>query len=485
MKTPIRLLLLEDNPSDAELALHALEAGGFACEARTVADRAGFEAAFAAGGFDLVISDNRLPSYSGLEALAHVRAHDRLVPFILLSGTLAEERAVAALQAGATDFVVKDNLARLAPAVRRALAEARERALRQHAQAELEKSENRYRAIVEEQSELIVRTLPDFTITFVNGAYCRFHRASREALLGRNRLERVRPEEHHALRRAAAAVTPQQPSGERLAIVVDGAGRTRRVQWSLRGVFDASGAVRELQGVGRDVTELYEANAALEAARGRLHRLSRRLIEVQEEERSRLSRELHDEIGQALTALKISLSSLARLHPEDRAFQDRIRLAVEAADQSLDSARRLAQNLRPPQIDDLGIAAALRTYLERQAALAGFAPHFEAQEPPRRFPREVETACFRVAQEALTNVVRHARAANVWLRLFLPEGRVALSVRDDGCGFDPAAAGGSSVGLVGMEERVALAGGSLDLRSAPGAGTTVVAVFPAGGSEGA
>ena len=109
--------------------------------------------------------------------------------------------------------------------------------------------------------------------------------------------------------------------------------------------------------------------------------------------------------------------------------------------------------------------------------------HFETEEAPRELPPDTETACFRVAQEAITNVLRHARARNVWLRLFTANGRLAISVRDDGRGFDldsvrERAANGSSLGLVGMEERMALAGGSFELRSAPGQGTVLLATFP-------
>ncbi|HYR33869.1 MAG TPA: ATP-binding protein, partial [Burkholderiales bacterium] len=110
-------------------------------------------------------------------------------------------------------------------------------------------------------------------------------------------------------------------------------------------------------------------------------------------------------------------------------------------------------------------------------------PHFDASEAPQDIAPETETACFRVAQEAITNVLRHARAHNLWLRLFTAGGRLALSVRDDGRGFDLEAvrrrgASGASLGLVGMEERVALAGGSLEMRAAPGQGTVLLASFP-------
>src|SRR5436190_121783 len=146
-------------------------------------------------------------------------------------------------------------------------------------------------------------------------------------------------------------------------------------------------------------------------------------------------------------------------------------------------ARQLSLSLRPPQLDDLGLAAALRSHLDRQARVAELSPHFDASDAPHELEPDTETACFRVAQEAINNVLRHAHAHNLWVRLFDSSGNLALSVRDDGRGFDVAAArerasGGASLGLVGMEERIALAGGSFELRAAPGEGTLVLATFP-------
>jgi signal transduction histidine kinase len=351
----LRVLLLEDQPLDAELALRALGEGGFGCAPTLVAGRRAFEEAFAPGRFDLVLADYSLPGYTGLEALTFVRRHDALVPFMLVSGAMGEERAIEALRAGATDYILKHNLARLAPAVRRALGERRER------------------------------------------------------------------ERHLATSRA------------------------------------------------------------LELSQQRLTALSRRLLEVQEDERRRLARDLHDDLGQALTALKIHLESLARAG--DSALRARLDACVATTGHALERVRQLSLSLRPLQLDDLGLTAALRSHLDRQAEVGGLTPHFDAAEAPGMIAPEIETACFRVAQEAINNVLRHAHAAHLWVRLFTADGQLALSVRDDGAGFDLDAArrrasAGESLGVVGMEERVALAGGRLELRTAPGQGTVLLATFP-------
>jgi two-component system sensor histidine kinase UhpB len=477
----LRLLLLEDAPDDAELTLAALAEAGIACETERADSGPGFERAFQAGRFDAVIADYHLHGYTGLDALAHVRQADALLPFILVSGALGEERAVDALRSGATDFVLKDNLLRLPGVVTRALEEVRLR--RQHlaTQQALELSERRYRAIVEDQSELIIRMQPDSTVNFVNGAYCRYFGYQPDQIRGRPMLRSMSAENRDALQQDLAGISPQAPAYERDALVRNAAGDRRWMHWSGRGIFDGRGMLAEVQAVGRDVTELRRAMDELGAARERLQGLSRRLLEVQESERKSLARELHDDIGQALTALKLNLQALQRGR-NGATLESRLQEALDTTQHTLERVRQLSLSLRPLQLDDLGLAAALRSHLDRQAALGGFAPHPEIQDFPARLPPEVETACFRIAQEAVNNIVRHARARNVWLRLGLDGERLALAVRDDGTGFDVEAAQrraalGASLGVVSMSERAALAGGQLRIESAPGQGTTLRATF--------
>ena len=241
--------------------------------------------------------------------------------------------------------------------------------------------------------------------------------------------------------------------------------------------------------IASDVTERLRAqekaealHRELEGSHERLRALSRRLLEVQEDERRRIARDLHDDIGQALTALKIQLGSLERAG-DAAVLKARIAECVDTTQHTLERVRQLSLSLRPPQLDDLGLAAAIGSHLDRQARVAGLAAHFDAKDAPREVAPETETACFRIAQEAINNVLRHSHARTVWVRLYREEARLALSVRDDGCGFDLEAARrlgaeGRSLGLVGMEERVAGAHGSLEVASRPGQGTTVVATFP-------
>jgi PAS domain S-box-containing protein len=234
-----------------------------------------------------------------------------------------------------------------------------------------------------------------------------------------------------------------------------------------------------------DVTEQYQVRFALEQANERLHALSARLLQVQEQERTAIARELHDEIGQALTMIKIQLETAREEAPAAAAL---LTDCVMLSDNALQQVRDLSLNLRPPQLDDLGLDAALRWMLRRQAQAAGWRAEFIGDPLPRRLAPEIEIACFRIAQEALTNAARHAQAKNVWITLELVDGRVEVAVRDDGQGFDPAAVKArpaelSSLGLESMKERAALAGGRLEVGAASGAGTQIRASFPVRWSE--
>ena len=219
----------------------------------------------------------------------------------------------------------------------------------------------------------------------------------------------------------------------------------------------------------------------------RLQALSRRLLEVQEIERRHIARELHDEVGQALTAIRIHLEAMRRLAAMGGAAAQ-LGECIRIAEGTLRQVRDLCLDLRPPQLDDLGLEAALRWQLDRQTRAAGITAHFSADGLDLQPSPEVATACFRVAQEAITNVVRHAGARQIWVELSRVEDELRLLVRDDGAGFDVAAQRegarhGGSMGLLSMEERVDLAGGWMDISSESGRGTEICAVFPMDGAK--
>jgi signal transduction histidine kinase len=225
----------------------------------------------------------------------------------------------------------------------------------------------------------------------------------------------------------------------------------------------------------------------LRAGRKRLEILSQQLLEVQEAERRHISRELHDEIGQALTALKVNLQAAQRLS-DLRALSPYLEESISIVERTLHQVRNLSLDLRPSLLDDLGVVAALRWYVDRQAQRAGFEAQFIAEPQEMRLPPDLETTCFRLVQEALTNVVRHARAQRVQVILRHNQAGLELVIRDDGVGFDVNAVkdrmpGDRSLGLLGMQERVQLVDGQIKIESDPNRGTEIRAIFPLSAHE--
>lgn len=212
--------------------------------------------------------------------------------------------------------------------------------------------------------------------------------------------------------------------------------------------------------------------------REQLQALSRQLVQVQEEERKHLARELHDEVGQMLTGLKLMLGVVPRLPPEKMSSQ--INEVLTVLNRLTERVHDLSLNLRPMMLDDLGLMSALLWLFDRFTAQTGVRVNFETLGLETRLPPEVETTTYRLVQEALTNVARYAETTEAWVRLLADGTEVRLQVQDAGRGFDVAVAltSGQRVGLTGMKERAALLGGWLHIQSAPGAGTEITATLP-------
>lgn len=212
----------------------------------------------------------------------------------------------------------------------------------------------------------------------------------------------------------------------------------------------------------------------------RLRRLSAQVMRAQEEERKRVARELHDDTAQALTALLVHLRVLENSAPDDETRR-RLRELRELTSSTLEGVRRLALDLRPSALDHFGLTAALAASAEEFSKRWGIPVHLSLPRLEERLPPDVELALYRTTQEALSNVAKHARASRVSIALRRLGERLVLRVKDDGRGFRPEEVMASrerGLGLFGMQERLALVGGSLEIRSRPGAGTEVLAQVP-------
>lgn len=258
-----------------------------------------------------------------------------------------------------------------------------------------------------------------------------------------------------------------------------GADRWIQVDWS---PFDQQGKTAWVI-TAYDISALVEAEQVLRANAHHLEELSRRLVQVQETERRAIARELHDEVGQTLTALNIRLDLASRAGAQDQALQlaETRRLVEELAEQ----VRRMSLDLRPPMLDDLGLLPTLLWFFDRIAQQYGLQVAFERHGIERRFTVEIETAIFRIVQEALTNVARHAHVQTASVRLWANSATISVQIEDKGLGFDPdlVLSRNNTSGLRGMQERVRLLAGKLFIDARPDGGACLTALLPLAGAR--
>ena len=339
----------------------------------------------------------------------------------------------------------------------------------------LRRSEERYRNVLETQTELICRYLPDGTLTFVNDAYCRSFGKTRDELVGRKFIEFL-PESSRsaALGHLESLVArPRVEAHEHEVIRPDGSTGWQR--WMNYAILDAEGSVVELQGIGRDFGGRKQAEESLQ-------HLTARLLHMQDEERRRIAHELHESAAQNLFALTFKLAQLEQQYqsrtPE---HEETLSECLALGEQTLEGVRALSYLLHPPLLDQAGLVSALRWYVEGFTRRSGLNVELLVPHEIGRMPSEVETALFRVVQEGLTNVHRHSGSATASVMLEKAQNQVVLQIKGRG----PRAASTEamveddlpSVGVGGMRQRIAHIGGQLEV-TADGQGTTLTTVVP-------
>jgi two-component system, NarL family, sensor histidine kinase UhpB len=257
-------------------------------------------------------------------------------------------------------------------------------------------------------------------------------------------------------------------------------GSTMWVEGDYMCFYDAAGRITGHFGIQRDVTDRTLAARELEQSRTELRALAARLQTTREEERTRIAREIHDELGQALTALKLDLAWLETKQPrrDSGAFRLTDLSTTKRIDETMEVVRRIASELRPSVLDQLGLEAAIEYLVQEAGRRTGMTVTLQAEEFPK-LTDEVASHAFRIIQEALTNVTRHSRATRVDVTVRRVGAAIVLGVEDNGVGFTPQSLSGlRSLGLVGMRERALACGGTLTIRGNPGAGTAIAVTIP-------
>jgi len=349
---------------------------------------------------------------------------------------------------------------------------------------DLQARSERYKSVIQDQTEFIVRWLPDGTRTFVNDAYARYFGQSPADLIGTSFLPLIQTdEEREAVRWKIESLTAERPAQVSEHRALRGDGQWRWQEWTDRGIFDEQGRLVELQSTGRDITERKLAEDAIRASQEQLRALSARLRSAREEEGTRIAREIHDELGSALTGLRWDLEWLDKTlaAPNGGAVKtarEKIAAMTGQVDSTIDTVRRISSELRPGALDDLGLVAAIEWQAQQFEKRTRIKVECDCVQETN-FSSDRAVAVFRIFQEILTNVLRHAEATCVHVRASLEPGEFVLQVDDNGRGITREQQHDfSSLGLMGMSERAHLIGAEVSITGVSGKGTTVVVRVP-------
>ena len=470
----MRILHLEDDLRDAELVGEILMSEGIACEIVRVDTEAAFLDALGQGGFELVFADYSLPSFDGISALKITKQKFPDTPFIFVTGKMGEDRAIETLKHGATDYVLKDNLSRLVPAVNRALQESREKIERMRAEETVRLQAEEYATMLATTSDGFWLLDADGKLLDVNDAYCKMSGYSRDELL---RFHIPDIESLETAEKTAQRIRKVMETGFDLF-----ESKHRKKDGSLLYVEVSSSfwrATGRLLSFVRDITERKRAEEELKGSEKKLRYLSSELLTAQERERKRIAGELHDSVAASLGAIKFSIENILSEMNQDELAQARLRDLISTIQQVNEETRRIMSDLRPSVLDDLGIIAAISWFCrEYEKTYSHISVEKQIDLSENDLTDSLKTAIFRVSQEAMNNIAKHSKASHVVLYLQKRQSGIELTIQDNGRGFDPDTTK-KGLGLSTMRERAELSGGSFDVESTVGKGTVVRVSWPA------
>ncbi len=475
MSAALKILILEDSDIDALVIQHLLNRSNLQCEFRLAMDEAEFIDALNNFKPHVILSDNSLPQFNAMEALQIVQRHLLHIPFILVTGFVSEEYAANIIKLGADDYLLKDRLSRLPVAINAALK-----------QKEIEKEkwkvekDNQLKAgLLNTIGQAVMATDITGIIQYWNKAAEKIYGWSAEEAMGKNAAELIPAQQTAA---AAMEIAALLNNGKFWQGELEVWGKDKilfPVYATYSSIYDGEQNLSGIIGISSDNTERKKNERELKSLNEQLHGLYAQLQNVREEERLQISRDIHDELGQQLTGLKMEISWLMKkLVVQDKGLQEKAAGVIGLVDEAIKSVRRISANLRPGMLDDLGLIATLEWHNEEVEKRAGIKINFTPIAEPA-LPLATSTALFRIYQEALTNVVRHANATQVITSLQVDGTSLILIVKDDGLGMDLSKKkNNKTLGLVGIKERTFILDGQCEINSTIGKGTSIKITIP-------
>jgi len=453
---PLKVLILEDVETDAEFIAHRLRKSGLAFEARRVETRNDFEREVKQWRPDLILADYCTHSFDGRAALQSVREHDPDLPFIFVSGETLEDAALEAVRDGATDYIYKDRSARLAPSVRRAIEQVDGRRKRNLAIQELQRSEKRYRELVDALPDAVV-VHHDGVILFANRQTAVAAGAEPETLVGKALMDFVEPS-YRGLAKS------------RLDTLAEG----RDVDPAEMLLIGEDGLPAPVEIVSRRI-EFQGAPAVLSVVHDISERkkLEKELLDLSAREQRRIGQDLRDTLGQDLAGVAFLGKALEqRLEKQAPDLAPDAQKIVNMVSRAVTQARALSRGLLAEGVKE-GLPTALRDLAANTRAFFGIPCVLVINGEPN-CDESTASHLYQIALEAVNNAAKHSGATHIAVRLDDEKDRLKLTITDDGRGFDPETAGErQGTGLSIMRYRAAAIGAVLKVDSRPGSGATV------------
>src|SRR3989337_374084 len=447
MVVPLRILMLEDDLIDADIVQWALKEH-FPCLFNVAVNKEAYCVALDEFQADLILADNAFPRFNAKEALEMVLERSLNIPVILVTGTVSEEFAANIIRLGADDYILKDRLGRLPAAINAALHKKRSEAAIKH-------SEEVRRLIMNAALDAIICIDTAGVITVWNPQAENMFGWSEKEIIGRQLAETIIPEHYREAHKQGLKHYYQTGEGPVLNKVIEITALHKSGK-----EFPIELAIVPIKKSGddffcafiRDITLRKTAEEKLQHSYEEIRRLASHLQQVREEERLIISREIHDELGQQLTVMKMEINWLKKklVLTNNQFAQEKLDELNSMMDETMRTVRKIATDLRPSLLDDLGLGAAIEWHLNEFEKRSGITVHNKGLNEEVSLSAASKTGLFRIVQESLTNVARYSQAKNVMVKLEKKDNQVLLTIEDDGIGFDQEqTSANKTFGLVG------------------------------------